>query len=136
MTKSEKTIEKDLFRLISDSQLAKMVNGKVYRAGMRPDGSKSEDIVVKFLTGTEGQIQTGVVVVNIYVPDIVTKTSGKNLENTSRVEQLEDAVIGFVQDCRDVEYLYELDGTPQSFAVEEIGQHAVTARIHYQRVTN
>ena len=77
MIKSEKNIEKDLFKLISSSTLAGMVSGKVYRNGMRPDGSTLEDIVVKFLAGTDGQIQTGVIVLNIYVPDKPFQIDGK-----------------------------------------------------------
>lgn len=135
MKKSEKNIEKDLFRLIKASPLAEMVTGKVYRAGMRPDNSQLEDIIVKFLVGAEGQIQTGVVILNIYVPDITQKGFTRKVENTARVEEIEDAVIAFVKDCADTEYLYEFDDTMLSIEVEEIGQHAISARIHYQRFT-
>ena len=134
MIKSEKHIESDLFKLISASPLAKMVSGKVYRKGMRPEGAATEDIVVKFLAGAEGQIQTGVIVMNIYVPDISSQALKRKVENTSRVEQLEDAVIDFVSGCTDTEYLYELDETPYSLAVEGIDQHVIYSRIHYQRV--
>lgn len=134
MTKSEKRIESDLFKLIVSSPLAKMVSGKVYRKGMRPEGATTEDIVVKFLAGAEGQIQSGVIVVNVYVPDIASKTLKRKVENTARVEQIEDAVIDFVSGCTDTEYLYELDETPYSLAVEGIDQHVIYSRIHYQRV--
>lgn len=135
MKKSEKNIEKDLFRLIKASPLAGMVSGKVYRAGMRPDNSNLEDIIVKFLVGTEGQVQSGVIILNIYVPDITQKGFTRKVENTARVEEIEDAVIAFVKGCDDTEYLYEFDDTMLSLEVEEIGQHAISARIHYQRFT-
>ena len=136
MIKSEKNIEKDLFKLISSSILAGMVSGKVYRNGMRPDGSTLEDIVVKFLAGTDGQIQTGIIVLNIYVPDITQKGFSRKVENTARTEVLEDAIIAFVESNPDTEYLYELDETPISLEVDGIDQHAIYARIKYQRLSS
>ncbi len=135
MTKSEKNIEGDLYALIKASALAGMVTGSVYRAETRPEGSQLEDIVVKFLAGTEGQIQSGVIVLNIYVPDITRKGDTRKLEDFARVEELEDAVIAFVNGCPDTEYLYEFDETMYSLEVEDLDQHAITARIHYQRLT-
>lgn len=134
MIKSEKNIERDLFRLIKASPLAEMVTGSVYRKDMRPDNSSKEDIVVKFLAGEEGQIQTGIVVVNIYVPDITSKQYSHPIENTKRVEEIEDAVIAFVRDCKDNEYLYELDSSPISLSVQELFQHVVYSRIKYKRI--
>lgn len=136
MTKTEKTIEKDLYRLIKASNLAGMVSGKVYRKGMRPEDSREEDIVVKFISGLEGQIQSGILVINIYVPDITQKGSSRLVENLSRVEELEQAVEDFIENCASTEYLYELDQSPVSLEVEGIEQHAIYARIHYQRLND
>jgi hypothetical protein len=134
MTKAEATIEKDLFRFIKASNLAKMVSGEVYRRGLRPEGSDKEDIIVKHLSGTEGQIQQGILIVNIYVPDITLSGDTRKVENTARVEAIEKAAIEFVESCETSEYLYELDQSPRSIEVEGISQHAVTVRIHYQRI--
>lgn len=136
MTKTEKTIEKDLYRLVKASTLAGMVSGDVYRKGMRPENSQKEDIVVKFLSGLEGQIQSGILVLNIYVPDITQKGSSRLVENLSRVEELEQAAEDFVENCASTEYLYELDQSPVSLEVEGIGQHAIYVRIHYQRLNS
>lgn len=133
-TKSEKTIEKDLFRVIKASRLAKAVSGGVYRKGWRPEGSDKEDVVVKFLTGLEGQIQSGVLVMTIYVPDITQAGSARLGEDTARVEELEDIAIAVIEKCESTEYLYELEGSPVSIPVEGISQHAVNVRIHYQRI--
>lgn len=134
MTKSEKNIERDLYALIKASPLAGMISGSVYRSDMRPEGSELEDISVKFLAGEEGQIQTGIIVLNIYVPNITRLGDTRRVEDTARVEELEDAVIAFVNGCPDTEYLYEFDETMYSLEVEGIDQHAITARIHYQRI--
>lgn len=133
MSKAEKTIEKDLFRIVKASQLAAMVSGEVYRKGMRPEGSRLEDIVVKHIAGLEGQIQSGVLVLTIYVPDITKEGSTELVEDTARVEEIEQAAHDFVESDPGTEYLYELDATPTSLAVEGISQHAVSVRIHYQR---
>lgn len=135
MRKSEKNIEKDFFRLISASSLARMIGGKVYRKGMRMDDSEQEDIVIKFLAGVEGQVQKGQLVVNIYVPDKTQLGTCRMVENTTRVEYLEDALIALIDSHPSNEYLYELDDSPHSYEVEGISQHVITARINYQRIT-
>lgn len=135
MRKSEKRIEADFYKLVSASPLAEMVSGAVYRGATRPDDSTKEDIIIKFLTGTEMQIQSGIIVMNIYIPDITLKGTTQVVEDTSRVEVLEDAVLEFLRNCTSSEYLYTLDGTPRSLAVEGINQHIIYTRIHFQRFT-
>ena len=78
-TKTEKSIERDFYEFVSKSELAKSVSGEVYRNGMRPPESEQEDIVVKFLSGLDEQIQSGIVVLNIYVPDevIIERSAGR-----------------------------------------------------------
>lgn len=132
--KSEKNIERDLFAFVKESELAAAVNGDVYRLGTRPDNSTKEDIVVKFISGTDGQIQRGIIVLDVYVPDIKI-TSGKLVENMQRIEVLENLIYSFLQDCNTTEYLYSLDATPKSLEAEEIGQHFIYARIAYQRIS-
>jgi len=135
MRKSEKNIEKDLYKLVVASPLATMIAGKVYRKGMRPENSVQEDIVVKFLAGRESQIQKGQLLLNVYVSDKTQMGTTRLVENTSRVEQLEDAIIAFLDSHPSSEYLYELEDSPNSLEVEGISQHVITARINYQRIT-
>ena len=45
MEKTEKQIEKDVFRIIRDSELKAVIDGVVYRDGMRPKNATTEDIV-------------------------------------------------------------------------------------------
>lgn len=132
MRKAAKTIEADLFALIKESDLAKAVNGNVYRKGQRPEGSTKEDIVVKFLTGREGQIQQGVLILNVFVPDKIFGNA--MIEDTLRIEELQKLIIEFVENCKDNEYDYQLDTTPDSDEVEGIQQHYISARISYKRI--
>ena len=53
--KTEKQIEKDIFRIIKASPINTMIGGTLYRNGMRPRNAKTEDAVVAFLSGLDGQ---------------------------------------------------------------------------------
>lgn len=132
MQKAEKTIEGDLYRLVANSQLAKTIQGNIYRKDMRPDNATTEDCVVKFLSGTEGQIQNGTIILDVYVNDIFH--NGKYVENTKRIEEIENVIIAFISTCKDSEYLYSFDTTPYSLPIEGLNQHYVCARIAYKRI--
>lgn len=134
-TKTETEIEKDIYRLIKQGAVAAAIGGTLYRRGQRPRNAKTEDAVVSFLSGTEGQEQTGVVQLNIYVPRITAAMHTDPVQDIHRVEELEQAVITAIEDCEDTEYLLTLDGTPRAYDVEDIDQTYINARIHYRRKT-
>ena len=135
MEKTAKQIEKDVFRIMRDSELKNVIGGKFYRAGMRPKNAKTEDVVVKFLTGIDEQEQSGVVLVHVYVPNIQTSNDGELVENITRVDELEELLNTTVANLEDGEYLFEKDGTPNSFPVEGIEQHFINMRLKYRRKT-
>lgn len=89
MAKTSKQIQGDVYRLLKDSVLATQISGGVYRSGNRPRDSKKEDAVVIFTSGLPDEIQTGVVTVNIFVPDIDPNDDGVLLEDSERTEELE-----------------------------------------------
>lgn len=132
--KTEKQIEKDIFRIIKASPINTMIGGTLYRKGMRPRNAKTEDAVVAFLSGLDGQFQTGVVLLNIYVPKTQNASSDK-ITDISRVETLEAAVKDFFDECSEVNYLFELRETPYSEDLDEIEQTRINVRIHYTRTT-
>lgn len=134
--KTSEQIERDVFRIIRDSELKDLIGGSIYRDGMRPKNAQTEDIVVKFLTGIDGQEQSGVVLVHIYVPNSPSPNNdGETVKDTKRIDQLEDALNGVISSLENVEYWFEKDGTPQSYPVEDIEQYFINARIHYRRKT-
>ena len=135
MEKTAKQIEKDVFRIMRDSELKNVIGGKFYRAGMRPKNAKTEDVVVKFLTGIDEQEQSGVVLVHVYVPNIQASNDGELVENITRVDELEELLNATVANLEDGEYLFEKDGTPNSFPVEGIEQHFINMRLKYRRKT-
>ena len=132
--KTEKQIEKDIFRIIKASPINTMIGGTLYRKGMRPRNAKTEDAVVAFLSGLDGQFQTGVVLLNIYVP-MTQNASSDKITDISRVETLEAAVNDFFYECSEVNYLFELRETPYSEDLDEIEQTRINVRIHYTRTT-
>lgn len=134
MEKTEKQIEKDVFRIIRDSELKAVIGGVVYRDGMRPKNATTEDIVVKFLTGIDGQEQSGVVLVHIYVPDIKSPSGdGELVPNITRIDLLEEKANSLLSSLEDTEYLFEKDGTPRSYPAEGIDQQFINVRIKYRR---
>lgn len=134
MEKTEKQIEKDVFRIIRDSELKAVIGGVVYRDGMRPKNATTEDIVVKFLTGIDGQEQSGVVLVHIYVPDIKSPSGdGELVPNITRIDLLEEKANSLLSSLEDTEYLFEKDGTPRSYPADGIDQQFINVRIKYRR---
>lgn len=135
MEKTEKQIEKDVFRIVKDSELKNVIGGSFYRAGMRPKNAMTEDVVVKFLTGIDGQEQSGIVLIHIYVSDIPASNDGELVENITRIDNLEQLLNDIISELEDNEYLFEKDGTPKSFPAEGITQHFINLRLKYRRKT-
>ncbi|MBR4886826.1 MAG: hypothetical protein IKU16_06070 [Muribaculaceae bacterium] len=135
MEKTAKEIEKDVFRIMRNSELKGIIKGTFYRAGMRPKTAMTEDVVVKFLTGIDEQEQSGVVLVHLYVPNIPGSIDGELVEDIARVELLEKHLNTLVAQLEDSEYLFSKDGTPHSYPVEGIEQHFINMRLHFRRKT-
>lgn len=135
MTKTEIDFERDFYTLVKNSDIGKIIRGSVYRSGMRPANAKSEDVIVKFLAGTDEQVQDGIMLIHVYVPDIAN-SDGRKVEDKVRIGVLESAIIAFVKNCEDTEYLIRCDGLPKSTEINEaIEQHLIVARLKFQRLT-
>lgn len=134
MKKTGLQIQDDLYSIISMSTLKNDITGKIYKAGMRPLGAKTEDAVVSFMTGLNGQIQTGVLNVNIYVQDI---TIGENQTvcNIPRCRTLEVLIQQLIEGLKPSEYRLRPDNVITTFPAPEIKQHFVNARIKFERTT-
>ncbi len=132
--KTEIEVERDFYSFIKNGSLGNTIKGSVYRPDMRPANAKTEDLIVKFLAGLDEQIQTGVVILNIYVPD-AKNTDGRMVRDAARIGVLQAAIRDFVDKNDETEYWMESDGTPTSIKNEEIGQWCITARIHFKRIS-
>jgi len=134
MRKTGSEIESDVYAIILASQLKTVITGSLYKEGMRPIDAKTEDAVVSFMTGLDSQIQTGVVNVNTYVPDI-DMGSGSMVKNGSRCRVLEILIDSIVHELVPGEYRFVLGAIVQTFAASEINQHFVNAKIKFELAT-
>lgn len=134
MAKTAKQIQHDVYSLLRDSTLYTKISGEVYRNGMRPRDSRKEDAVVIFTTGLPDQIQTGVVTVNICVPDIDPYANGVWVEDGQRAEQLEVLAQEWVESlsAEVSNYRFKLQQTIYTEADPEINQHFVVVKLTYR----
>lgn len=84
--KTEIEIKSGLYSLIENSALNNAISG-VINISVRPDGSDKEDAIISVLeSNCEGDIQTAILNVNIYVPDI--RVGGQYMEDITRLNEL------------------------------------------------
>jgi hypothetical protein len=132
--KSGLDIEQDVFDVVSAS-LKSIIKGKTYRDGMRPVDAQTEDCVVAFLTGVDGQRQSGIVNVNIYVPNISVKGYSKKVKNIGRLNALAHDVRDAFTKAETPEYELTTDSTPRTYEVSDIEQYFINFRISYKRIS-
>ena len=132
--KTSRKVQGDIYRLLRESDLAATITGGIYREGMRPRDSLKEDAVVIFTTGQNGQVQQGVVTVNIYVPDIDPWSDGVSVEDTQRTEELETAAQLWVDSLNGRLAGYYFDTMQTIYTEEEpqTHQHFVVIRLRYR----
>ena len=134
MAKTGKQIQGDVYRLFKDSTLYTMISGEVYREGYRPRDSRLEDAVVIFDAGLSDEIQTGIVTVDIYVPDIDPYGNGVLVEDGQRTEQLERLAQAWA-DSLTAEvscYKFKLGATIYTEQEPDINQHFVVVKLKYR----
>ena len=97
MSRTASQIQGDVYDFLKESEFAKNISGKVYRKGYRPRDSRLEDAEVIFTTGIPGEIESGVVTINIYCADIDPYNNGVLVENGQRIGEIEKAADGWVK---------------------------------------
>ncbi|MBO4718983.1 MAG: hypothetical protein J5658_03815 [Prevotella sp.] len=100
-------IKDELWTWVSQSNLATMVTGSVYK-DQRPLNSEAEDIVIAVIARTAGaQMQQATANVNIYVAD---KRRGREaIEDTARLRALCTEAASLFAYKHDGDAIYELD---------------------------
>lgn len=139
MEKTGSEIQGDIYRWLAGSGLASMLSGSVYRQGLRPRDSDKEDAVVIFTAGLPGDIQTGIVTINIFVPDIDPYNNGVSVLDGERCEQIEKAAQQWVASLKAGKtpgYLIRLNDTIRTEEEPEIGQHFVVIKLKYKYSNN
>lgn len=134
MAKTGKQVQGDLYRILKDSSLYSEISGGVYREGCRPRNSDKEDAVVVFTAGLVGQVQTGVVTINIYVPGVDPYDNGVFVEDGQRCEELEVLAQAWVDDIVESvnTYEFELDGSISTLWEAEINQSFIVIKLSYR----
>lgn len=134
MKKTGQQIENDIYELVKEGSLNNIIGGKVYKYGTRPIDSKSEDAVVKFVTGLETQIASGIVVINVFIPDLRV-ASGVYMKNCARCEAIEVAANKWIDDVRVLpEYQLSLVQTIYAEHDSDIHEHFITIRLKYKYI--
>ena len=134
MAKTGKQIQGDIYRFLKDSTLAEQISGEVYRSGIRPRDSQQEDAVVTFTAGLPDQIQTGVVTINIYVPDIDFDDNGTWVEDGARTEEMESLAQAWVDSLTAAvsNYKFRLQQAIYTEAEPTINQHFTVVKLMYE----
>ena len=138
MIKTASEVETDIYNLLKNSAISNAISGKVYRDGYRQKDSKMEDVVIIFTSGLPDQIQTGVVTILVYVPNIDVYNNGSLLKNGARIDFLEKQARIWVNSltASSSDYLFELNQTIMTLEEPELHQHFISIRLKYSLYDN
>lgn len=134
MKLTSKQVQTDVYNILRSSALARALSGEVYRAGYRPRDSRKEDATVIFTAGLADEVQTGVVTINIFVPDIDAFADGTFVENGERTAQIEALAAQWVDTLTagSSRYLFTLQSAIFTMPDEDLRQHIVVVRLNYK----
>ena len=130
-------VEKRLFDAVSEYVLNHMpIGGRVYYRGLRPiakAGDFEEDAVVAFLTGVNGDVQSGTCLVNVYVPDTQAQ-SGTYYTNKLRCAEIAELLEDFPDFANhlDKDLYFKQSDMIFTMAEEEIAQHFVSLKMEFK----
>lgn len=133
MTRTAKQVQTDIMSMLNGSDLVSGINGSVYRNGYRPRDSRAEDIIVTFTTGLPDEIETGIVTLNIYVPDIDPYGNGVLVEDGARTDEIERLAQKWVDSLSASmsDYIFKLQQTIYTETEPDIHQHFVVVKLKY-----
>ena len=129
MKKTASQIEADLYKYFKD-KINPLINGQTYRNGVRPLNSQKEDCVISFLTGLDGQYQTGVININIFVP-LVKNNDNQYRKDFVRCDAIEQALMPIIENAKtDLRnYRLQLHQMIQTFEETDIKQFFINAKV-------
>lgn len=132
MKKTASQIESDLYKYFKD-KINPLINGQTYRSGVRPLNSQKEDCVISFLTGLDGQYQTGVININIFV-HLVKNNDNQYRKDFVRCDAIEQALMPIIENAKtDLRnYRLQLHQIIQTFEETDIKQFFINAKIKFR----
>ena len=121
-----------LYQLLSGSSLASEITGEV-RKGLRPTGSKLEDVVINSLPMNNEQLQQCVANVNIYVPSIITEENDVQSEKPDykRLEELTDMAVGILKVRESRNYYFDVQQVSQPSKDAESKSYFINIRVDF-----
>lgn len=138
--KTAKEIQEDVIDLLRGSTLREQVTGGVYSGGLRPRDSRREDIEVIFTLGNPGQIESGVVTINVFCPDVPEGlTQGAKVENARRTREIERLLAQWVETLTPATtggYLFIQANTILTLPEEETDQHFTSVKLKFRYYDN
>lgn len=134
MQKTASQVQEDVFGFINGSKLLKGISGKAYKDDTRPRNSKKEDAVVVFTAGIPGDVQEGVVTINIFVPDLKPCINGVFVKDTKRCSEVELLAQQWVDGLTagKSDYLFSLQECIHTSREQETNQHFVVVKLNYR----
>ena len=127
--KTAEEVESDIYTAVKE-YLKGHIGGYSYRRDTRPTNrGDKEDAVVSFLSGLDGQVQTGVVVVNVYVPHEVNGDTYR-VKNVARSTEVARILLNMLKETKISGYDLRTERTVQT--EEDNGATRVTLRIKYK----
>ena len=132
MKKTASQIESDIYKYFKD-KINTLINGQTYRNGVRPLNSQKEDCVISFLTGLDGQYQTGVININIFVP-MAKNNDNQYRKDFVRCDAIEQALMPIIENAKtDLRnYRLQLHQMIQTFEETDIKQFFINAKIKFR----
>lgn len=137
MQKTGSQVQEDVFRFLKESELSKAISGKVYKDDTRPRDSRKEDAVVVFTAGIPGEIQEGVVTINIHVPDLKPFRNGVTAKDVRRCGEIEALAQAWVESLTAAKspYLFSLQESIHTVADDAISQHFIVVKLNFRVTT-
>ena len=132
MKKTASQIESDVYKYFKD-KINPLINGQTYRLGVRPLNSQKEDCVIAFLSGLDGEYQSGMFNINIFVP-AVKNNDNQYRKNFVRCEAIEQALMPIIEEAKTAlrNYRLTLHQLIQTFEDTDIEQFFINAKVKFR----
>ena len=132
MKKTASQIESDVYKYFKD-KINPLINGQTYRLGVRPLNSQKEDCVIAFLSGLDGEYQSGMFNINIFVP-AVKNNDNQYRKNFVRCEAIEQALMPIIEESKTAlrNYRLTLHQLIQTFEDTDIKQFFINAKVKFR----
>lgn len=121
-----------IYQVLQGSSLLKTsINGKIYKH-KRPDGSKSQDVVINSLATNNEQLQLGVINVNFHCPNLeinIDSQPAVSMPDHVKLFNVSNILIDLLKDCWTDEFHCTVQ-SQNSFEEEELRETFSNIRVN------